>query len=64
MTEAAWRSASSQTACEVAATFRAAISRHDKLIDEVVREQRIGDTPRCQDDRLDEILIIRRECKL
>jgi hypothetical protein len=27
-------------------TFRAAISRHGKPIDEVVREQRIGETPR------------------
>jgi hypothetical protein len=43
MTEPAWRSAFSEA---VAATFRAAISRRGKLIDEVVREQRIDETPR------------------
>ncbi len=63
MTEAAWRNAFSEVACEVAATFRAAISRHPRGVEELVGEQRIA-AARCRDERLDEILIIRRECKL
>jgi hypothetical protein len=46
MTEAAWRRAFFETALRGRETFRAAISRHGKPIDEVVREQRIGETPR------------------